>query len=152
MFVKPELYLVRVALSTVAIKSLMHGPELARIATEVVSIFGIVHFPDLILSQFHIVKLMIIEIKIILTRYLLLIFFIRKLIMHCSLLILSKCLHSWCERHHGMRMPRHLMYRNIGTLFTFDELPLIFMHWWRQSCLLYIYLSPLIGREMMCNT
>ena len=129
----------------------MHSLELSRISTEIIGILGVIHLSDLIFCQLHIVKFMVIVIKVVLSRYLLLVFFIREFIMHSRLLLLPHCLHSWGKSHHRMSMPRHLMNRDLSSLLLFDKLSLIFMHGRRKSSLLDIYLCSLIGIEMIRN-
>ncbi len=89
----------------------MHCLELSRIPAKVICVLRVIHLPDLILGQLHIIELMVIEIKIVLSRYLLLILLIGELIVHRGLLLFAKSLHTWSQGHHGMCLPWHLVSR-----------------------------------------
>jgi hypothetical protein len=72
--------------------------------------------------------------------------------MHGGLLLFAKGLHSWSQGHHGMGVPWHLVNSLFcRALFLLDELPLILMKWWSQSCLLDVNLRPLIRIKVMRN-
>jgi hypothetical protein len=81
-FVKFELQLVWVSKLAVAVKGLVQTVKLPWEMTEIVSELAIIHFSDLIFIQLQIVELVIIHIQMVLSGNVLLIFFIRKLIMH----------------------------------------------------------------------
>jgi hypothetical protein len=76
MLIQTELDFMRVTLCAVGVEGLMDCLELPRVSTEIVGVLRVIHLADLILSQLHVVQLVIVEVEVALTRDLLLIFFI----------------------------------------------------------------------------
>jgi hypothetical protein len=61
----------------------MYSFEMTWISAEIICIFVIIHLPELIFIKFHVIQLMIIEVKSVpLPRYLLKVFLVAEFIVH----------------------------------------------------------------------
>ena len=99
MLVQAKLGFVGVAEGAVGVECFMHGFEVAWVTTEVIGELVVVHFPDFVFGEFHVVQLVVVEVKVTLSHDVLLVLFIGKLIVHGGLVGFSTMqrllLHHW---------------------------------------------------------